>query len=206
MIRHALSFFRFCHGMLFMLHLTTGSPLLGELDHCFLLCYAILFYAIIHYITCLEPVDWHALLYCVVQCCYVISHHRFPTLWGYAVPCYQTPLVLLFLFFTLRCCAMVCYVMLRYSTSRHRFPTLWEPVLCHAVMCHARLCMLHHTIGSPLGGEPVLCNYVLCYAMLCKLCYATLHHAICSSLSGERVLCHAVICYWPVDTGARARR
>ena len=172
MIRFSLSFFAFAMECYSCYTLPLVPHFLVNLF--FLLCYAILFYAIIHYITCLEPVDWHALLYCVVQCCYVISHHRFPTLWGYAVPCYQTPLVLLFSFFTLRCGSMVCYVMLRYSTSRHRFPTWWEPVLCHAVMCHARLCMLHHTIGFSLVGNP--CFATMCYAMLCYASYAMLFY------------------------------
>ena len=64
---------------------------------------------------------------------------------------------------------MLCYAMLLYITTYSFLGG--GPVLCHAVMCHARLCMLHHTIGSPLGGEPVH-NYVLCYyAMQAMLLY-----------------------------------
>ena len=65
---------------------------------------------------------------------------------------------------------LICYAkysMLHQTTCSH---LVGISMFCKAVIYYA---VLHHRIGSVLGGAPVPCHAWICYAMLC---YAMLHH------------------------------
>ena len=121
----------------------------------------------------------------IASLCWATSPYRFPTSWG------------AMLFF---CCAVLWNAVLRHAMIYLWIgsPLSGDLVLCHAVLiCYAKYSMLHqttcshlvgismfckaviyyavlhHRIGSVLGGAPVPCHAWICYAMLC---YAMLHH------------------------------